>query len=250
VSSITLEDRQKRKKLDAEIRTQGLVGVLLLLTTLGAMIYQARTADVNGHKGIADTALVAFENAKADLQSLFDGKDLEHNLMLLKRRMTFGSDFVPAWMIFIIFLHRVLTKSRPGARRSLLNACLILLATLGVNAFLTSALAAADHQAVLTDATLNGIYFDGQLKWMFLFLDAFLCGLYLFNSPLILRIGAVILTGSSAIGMASVAIPFGLLIPYCVLGLFIAFSGIGILLLFSPQLLYTEKSKVLVRTIT
>ena len=103
MSSITLEDRRKRKKLDAEIRTQGLVGVLLLLTTLGAMIYQARAADVNGHKGIADTALVAFENAKADLQSLFDGKDLEHNLMLLKRRMTFGSDFVPAWMFSLFF---------------------------------------------------------------------------------------------------------------------------------------------------
>ena len=100
VSSIASEDRQKLEKLDADIRTQGLVGVLLLLTTLGAMIYHARTADVNIHKGIADTALVAFENAKTDLQSLFDGKDLEHNLMRLKRRMTFGSDFVPAWMIY------------------------------------------------------------------------------------------------------------------------------------------------------
>ncbi len=109
-----------------------------------------------------------------------------------------------------------------------------------VNTWLNDHLAAADRQKVLTDAELNRIVFMGQLKWMLLFLDAFLCALYLLDRPLILRVGAVILAACSVVAIFSMGFPSGLVIPYCVLGLFFAFSGICILLLFNPQLLYVQ----------
>ena len=70
-----------------------------------------------------------------------------------------------------------------------------------------------------------------------LFLDALLGGFCLFKSPPVVRIGAVILAVSSLAGFAGMVIPFPVLMPYCVLGLFMGFTGLSILLLFNPQFL-------------
>jgi hypothetical protein len=90
----------------------------------------------------------------------------------------------------------------------------------------------------VTDAELNRIVFFGQAKWGFLFLDAFLAGLELLFTPQILRVGGVILAISGVVGFVSIGVPSGMVVSYGVLGIFLAFSGISILLLFSPQLLY------------
>jgi hypothetical protein len=235
MSSIASEDSRKLKEL-AAIRTQGLIGMAVLLLTLGSMTYRARSVEANVQQNIADAALAGLGNAKADLQSMFDSASLEHNLELLRRHATFGHDFVPGWMLFITFLYRALMVSRPAARHTYVAAGVILVATWVTNAFVTSALDRASQQPVVTDAMLRGVYFQAQLKWIFFFFDAFLCGFYLFMSPLVVRIGAVILVVSSSAGMVCMAIPFGLLMPYCVLGLFVGFTGLSILLLFNPQL--------------
>src|SRR6266403_2591178 len=106
MSSVASEDR-KLKEL-AAIRTQGLIGVAVLLLTLGTMTYHVRPVDVNVHQNIAADALIGLGNAKADLQNLFNTTSLEHNLTLLRRHVTFGHDFVPGWMLFMLFLYRAL----------------------------------------------------------------------------------------------------------------------------------------------
>ncbi len=232
-------DRKAAESLDRAVRSEGLVGVFLLLFTLVMFVYRAGPLNANVHNGIADTALVGLHNAKTDLQSLFEEKNSEHDLTLLRRRTTFGWDFVSAWMLYIFFLHRVIVICRPSARRITWGVILILVFTWMVNAWLNDYLA-ADSQKVLTDAELNRIVFMGQLKWVFLFLDALLCSLYLLDRPLILRVGAVILAACSVVALFSMGFVSGLVIPYCVLGLFFAFSGICILLLFNPQLLYVQ----------
>jgi hypothetical protein len=228
--------------LERTVRSEGLVGVFLLLLTLVMFVYRAGPSNVNVHTGIADSALMGLHNAKADLQTLFDEKYSEHDLTLLRRRTMFGWDFVPAWMFYIFFLHRVIVMCRPSARRIAGVVILILTFTWMVNAWLNDYLAQADRQKVLTDVELNRIVFMGQVKWMFLFLDVFLCALYLLDRPLILRVGAVILAACSVVALFSIGFGSGLVIPYCVLGLFFAFSGICILLLFHPQLLYDVKT--------
>jgi hypothetical protein len=65
-------------------------------------------------------------------------------------------------------------------------------------------------------------------------------GLYLFVTPRILQIGAVVLVGSAAAGIISMAAPAAAAMPYCVLGVFAGFSGICLLLLFNPPLLYMK----------
>ena len=231
-------NQKAAERLDKEVRTEGLVGVFLLLMTLVMFVYRAGQSNATVPNGIADAALMGLHNAKADLQKLFDEKNSEHDLTVLRRRTTFGWDFVPAWMLYIFFLHRVMVMCRPSARRIWWGVVLILVSTWVVNTWLNDYLAAADQQKVFSDDVLNRIVFMGQVKWMFLFLDALLCALYLLDRPLILRVGAVILAGCSVVALFSIALVSGLVIPYCVLGLFFAFSGVCILLLFNPQLLY------------
>ena len=62
-----------------------------------------------------------------------------------------------------------------------------------------------------------------------------------------LRVGqagrsAVILAVSSLAGFGGMVIPFPVLMPYCVLGLFMGFTGVSILLLFNPQFLLPPPS--------
>src|SRR5947209_4296213 len=116
MSSVASENSQKLNEL-AAIRTQGLIGMAVLLVTLGTMTYHARQTDINIHQNIADNVLTAFGNAKADLETLFNTKSFEHNLTHLRRLTTFGQDFIPAWMVFILFLHRALAVFWPGSRR-------------------------------------------------------------------------------------------------------------------------------------
>ena len=233
-------NQKAAERLDKEVRTEGLVGVFLLLMTLVMFVYRAGQSNATVPNGIADTVLMGLDNAKADLQKLFDEKHSEHDLTVLRRRTTFGWDFVPAWMLYIFFLHRVMVMCRPSARRIWWSVVLILVSTWVGNTWLNDYLATADQQKVISDYELNRIVFMGQLKWVFLFLDALLCALYLLDRPLILRVGAVILAGCSVVALFSIALVSGLVIPYCVLGLFFAFSGICILLLFNPQLLYVQ----------
>jgi len=233
-------NQKAAERLDKEVRTEGLVGVFLLLMTLVMFVYRAGQSNATVPNGIADTALMGLHNAKADLHKLFDEKNSEHDLTVLRRRTTFGWDFVPAWMLYIFFLHRVMVMCRPSARRIWWGVVLILVSTWVVNTWLNDYLAAADRQKAISDYVLNRIVFMGQLKWVFLFLDALLCALYLLDRPLILRVGAVILAGCSVVALVSIPLVSGLVIPYCVLGLFFAFSGICILLLFNPQLLYVQ----------
>src|SRR5207244_3656807 len=206
--------------------------------TLCMFVYRAGQSNATVPNGIADTALMGLHNAKADLQKLFDEKNSEHDLTVLRRRTTFGWYFVPAWMLYIFFVHRVMVMCRPSARRIWWSVVLILVSTWVGNTWLNDYLAAADRQKVISDDVLNRIVFMGQLKWVLLFLDALLCALYLLDRPLILRFGAVILAGCSVVALFSIPLVSGLVIPCCVLGLFFAFSGICILLLFNPQLLY------------
>jgi hypothetical protein len=209
------------------------------------MVYHARPADANVHQNTADAVLVALGDAKGDLQSLFDGTSLEHNLALLRRHATFGHDFIPGWMLFILFLYRALMFSRRGFRHVYFAAGFILLATWATNSFLTTALGEADRQAAVTDAMLTGIYFQRKLKWIFFFSDALLGGFCLFKSPPVVRIGAVILAVSSLAGFAAMVIPFPGVMPYCVLGLFMGFTGLSILLLFNPQFLLPSIEQLL-----
>jgi hypothetical protein len=52
----------------------------------------------------------------------------------------------------------------------------------------------------------------------------------------------VILMASSMSGMICVATPSGILMPYVVMGMFVGFTGLSILLLFNPELLYIKRS--------
>src|SRR4051812_27899344 len=103
MSSIASEDPVKLKEL-AAIRTQGLIGMFVLFMTVVTMIYHARPVDASVHQNTADSVLIALGDARADLENLFAGTALEHNLTLLRRYATFGHDFIPGWMLFIMFL--------------------------------------------------------------------------------------------------------------------------------------------------
>ena len=235
-------DREISNEWDRGIRTQGLIGVLLVLVTLGAIIYHA-WAD-GAHTGFADAAVAAFQNGKADLRSLFESNDSERNLGPLRRRSMFGSDFTMAWMGFVYFLFRVMRAFRRIPPRLLIAVGVTFAFTLAARSIMQSNLDDAGHQAVITDATLNSINFMAKSKWMLLFMDALLCGVLLIETPLILRVGGLILAGASAAGIVCVGVPLGPPMPYCVLTVFSAFSGICILLLFHPQLAYMKFNKV------
>jgi hypothetical protein len=227
---------QTSSEIVRDIRTQGLVGVVLLLVTLVMFVYRTGAVDRQSYKGIAVSAGVALEAAGSNLQGLFDAQGSERNIALLKKHATFGWDFVPAWMVFIFFLQRAIMRSRPSYRWGLLVACFVVIFTLFSNRWLNGYIATAEQQAV-TDAEWNRILFLGQIKWSFLFLDSFLIGLNLFLTPAILRVGGILLAASCGLAFVGFATPSGLLVSYCVAGLFLAFSGISILLLFQPQLL-------------
>jgi hypothetical protein len=219
-----------------DIRTQGLVGVLLLLVTLVMFVYRTGAVDGQRYKGVVVSAGVALEAAGSNLQGLFDADGSARNIALLKKHATFGWDFVPAWMVFIFFLQRVIMRSRPSYRWGSLVACFIVIFTLFSNRWLNDYIATAERQAV-TDAEWNRIVFFGQIKWIFLFLDAFITGANLFLTPAILRVGGILLAASCCLALVGLAMPSGLLVSYCVVALFLAFSGVSILLLFQPQLL-------------
>jgi hypothetical protein len=235
-------DHEISNEWDRDIRTQGLVGVLLLLVTLGGIIYHA-WAD-GAHTSFADAAVAGFQDGKADLHSLFNSKDSERNLPRLRRRSMFGSDFAMAWMGFAYFLLRTMRAFRPIPPRLLMTVGLTFAFALLARSIMLSDLADAEHQAVIADAMLNSINFLATTKWMLLFMDAFLCGLVLLETPLILRVGGVILASASAAGMICMAVPSGPPMPYCVLMVLSAFSGICILLLFHPQLAHMKFNKL------
>jgi hypothetical protein len=167
-------DQEISNEWDRDIRTQGLVGVLLLLVTLGGIIYHA-WADGAG-TSFADTAVAAFQNGKADLHSLFDSNDSERNLAPLRRRSMFGSDFAMAWMGFAYFMLRTMRTFRPIPPRLLITVGLTFAFTLVARSIVQSNLTDAEHQAVITHAMLNSINFLAKTKWMLLFMDALVCG--------------------------------------------------------------------------
>jgi hypothetical protein len=230
---------QTSVEMEKDIRTQGLIGVILLLITLVMFVYRTGVVDGQSYKGVAVSAGVALQAARSNVQGLFDEQGSERNIALMKKRATFGWDFVPAWMCFIFFLQRVILRWRPSGTRGLWCAGLILIFTFITNNLLAGYIATAERQAV-TDAEWNRIVFFGQVKWAFLFIDAFLAGLSLFLTPPILRVGAILLAASACGAFVGFAIPSGLLVSYCVVGMFLAFTGISMLLLFQPQLLFWE----------
>jgi hypothetical protein len=226
-------------ELNKAIRSQGLVGVTLLLVTMVMFVYRTGTADGKRHGSVAETARVALETGQSDLQGLFNERGPERNIALLKKYTTFGWDFVPAWMIFILFLQRIIVNYGPSARRYLWTALGVVVLTIFANVALNGFIATAERQAI-TDAELNRIVFFGQLKWSLLFLDALIAALQLYLTPPILLVGAIILGTSSLAAFFSEGVPSGLFVSYGVLGIFFAFAGISILLLFEPQLLYEK----------
>jgi hypothetical protein len=129
----------------------------------------------------------------------------------------------------------------PAARKYVWCALFVVLFTLFADAQLNRYIATAERQAV-TDAEWDRILFFGQIKWALLFLDALMVAFPLFLTPSILLVGAVILAASSLTAFVRMAAPSGLFVSYRVIGIFFAFAGINILLLFQPQLLYEKWS--------
>src|SRR5262245_54046431 len=85
--SLTSDDRRKLEEL-APIRTQGLMGIVVVLITLGMMTYHARPTDATVHQNISANFLVALGNANADLQTLFNTTSFEHDRAVLRRLTT------------------------------------------------------------------------------------------------------------------------------------------------------------------
>jgi hypothetical protein len=220
-----------------DIRTQGLFGIALLVVTVVLFVYRTGGADGIRYNTVVETTRAAVQTAQSDLQALFEEDGRERNVALLKKHVMFGWDFVPAWMFFIYFLQRAIFTVRRHAARYMWVALFTALLTLLANQWLNGYIATAERQTV-TDAEWNRIVFFGQVKWGFLFLDGLIAALELFLTPLILRVGGIILAVSAVVGFTSMGVPSGLGVSYGVLGIFVAFFGICILLLFYPHLLY------------
>jgi hypothetical protein len=230
------------------IQTVGFVGLFVVVASLWSAATRLPSSPVGIEGGLTPLLNVEMADSKASLEKIFGSAGSESRRIIAGRTGVLGTDFVPAWSVFLFFLNRLMLRIRPELNRFGQYFLLLLIGTLLLEYALVQRLAGAANAAVLTDGMMNTIYWLARLKWLLLFICTFHCSHLFYKSHTALRYGGELLWTTSVFGAASVFAISGL-ISVAVIGMFAALCGISVLFLLSPGLLDNEAARAGSRTV-